>query len=455
MDIQNLIMKNKKLIALAVLAVLLMVYAPQFGLQILSPGPEGVDVKVYGVQDSSLYASDSSLHLTSETPGGTRLSEWHVSDPNYGWCDYVMAKPDPYNCLIRKNYYWQGKTVPHNSLNYLMEVKRPELVSPYESNIRGDPLGISRAASEIVWHSWETEPTESGNEVEWTKYGAYLVPCDAVIQLSCRADIDGSYGWTKDLNYWLVIDTVRWYNAFSDAGQLQPAETPEDAVLLQHKFKGAFPFFAWISEWDPFVIEDENGEEWKTSDIPSEINDYTQVYPSLEGRQIPLYTSPDTQYTEILSSDVWKDPTLITGLENKPGLPDPRFAETVYTPITLTKFGALKQSGGFLITYWEKFYYPTCFIRVRLLYLVWGEWTYLWTQEEAEKQDYEWKERSSVIHVHDSLWDQFWGGVGGWFANPFNQLWLFMVLIVIVVVAVSFASPGLWTKLAMRRRQET
>ena len=434
------IQKNPLMFILLVLMFIALVGGGVIQLGTISPGPEGIDSRVYAVQDTCQFASNTNLVLLSQTPAGTVFSTWTVTDPDYGWCDYALAKPDPYNTIVRKNYYWQEKTVPHNSLNYLTEIKRPQF---WEVNVRGDPLGV-REATEIVWQGWETQPTQEGNQIRWNKYGAYLVPVDYVVQLSCRAALDGSYGWTQDLHFWLVMDTVRWYNAFAVDGQLLPFETPEDAVLEQYKYRGAFPIFAWISEWDPYVVEDKGGNEYSAKEIPPEIYEYTQISPSLEGRQIPLYTSPDTQYQEILSSEVWNDPTLITGLENKPNVPDPRFAETVFTPITLSKFGALKQSGGWGPWYWEKFYYPTVFIRVRLLYLVWGQWNYLWTQQEADEQDYEWKERTSITVEHESQWDQFWGGVGGWFTSPWTFLWTFIVfgfLILGVLIVLAVFAP--------------
>ena len=437
--------RNPLIIILLIGLLLVLSGGSLLGLQTLNPGPEGIDARVYAVQDTCQFASNTNLVLLSQTSAGTIFSTWNIVDPGYGWCDYALAKPDPYNAVVRKNYYWQGATVPHNSLNYLMEIKRPQF---WEVNQRGDPLGV-RDATEIVWQSWETQPTQEGNQITWNKYGAYLVPVDYVVQVSCRAAITGSYGWTQDLHYWLVMDTVRWYNAFAVDGQLLPAETPEDAILNQYKYHGAFPIFAWISEWDPFVVQDKGGNNYPTNEIPSDVYDLTQISPSVEGRQIPLYTTPDTQYNEILSSEVWRDPTLITGLEKKPNVPDPRFAETVFTPITLAKFGALKQSGGWGPWYWENFYYPTVFIRVRSLYLVWGQWTYLWTQQEAEEQGYEWKERSSIIIEHTSQWDQFWAGVGQWATNPWTLFWLFGLGTIIMIVLLIIFAPGVLTVIAV------
>ena len=50
-----------------------------------------------------------------------------------------------------------------------------------------------------------------------------------------------------------------------------------------------------------------------------------------------------------------------------------------------------------------------------------------------------------------------WSWLTNWFADPFNQLWLFFFTLVVVVIIVSIFSPGVWTVLAhgLSRRRET
>jgi hypothetical protein len=135
-----------------------------------------------------------------------------------------------------------------------------------------------------------------------------------------------------------------------------------------------------------------------------------------------------------------------------PGLPDPRFAQTVYFPITLINYGALKREGGWWVTYWHKEYYPTSYLRVRALYAIYGEWVYAWTQEEAEKQGYQWENRSSIISGSQSWWDKFLGGLGSWFTNPLTQFWLIFVIIAAVIIVVTVANPGIWSILLSRKK---
>ena len=48
----------------------------------------------------------------------------------------------------------------------------------------------------------------------------------------------------------------------------------------------------------------------------------------------------------------------------------------------------------------------------------------------------------------------FSGGWFDWFDSPYNQLWVFFVVIVVVVLAVSILNPGLWNMVALRRRRD-
>lgn len=421
----------------------------------LIPGPEGVDARVYGVQDVNPSASNNQLAVISQTAEGTKISQRTYEEsvlgiPTTGRLEFVLSDASPYTPTVRQNHYVPATaTSPYSALNFLMEIQRPQF---WDVNKRGDPLGV-RGANEIIWYSWETQPIETATQITWTKYGAYLTPVDFIVQLSCRDAIDGSWGYTENLKFWLALDTIRWYNAFSQP--IQPSDaTPEGAVIQSYQYKGAFPVFAWISAWDPFVVENANGQN--VPQIPPEMDGYTQISPSIAGRQLPLYTSPTTLYNEILSSDVWANPSLITGMEQKPNMPDPRFAETVFTPITLTKFGALKQWGGWGPWYWEAYYYPTVFIRVRLLYLTWGQWTYLWTKQEAEQQNYQFENRTSTIIIHESAWDSIMRGLGQIFSNPL--FWIgaafFGILAVIVILAIFAPGVLVAATAASRKRSE-
>jgi len=435
-----------KMLGVAVVALLIAVglFAATHPLEtgpltnIMNPGPEGVDCHVYAVQDIANLTSNRDLHLTSETLAGTHLSERDILGSDVSDENYWMAKPDPYNTILRQRvHYWSGYETYQN---YIVEVGRP--------TFKEDPSTLEGMIQKI-WYSWESAPINaSDGSLTWTKYGGWLIPVDVKIQISNRAESpSGSVGAITDYDLWLVFDTVRWYNTYTTQPIFPNDITPEDAILQSFKYRGVIPIFAWIKLWDPFVFVDNQGKQIDINDVPPIAKDeFVQIFPSYEGRQMPMYTNPTTLYQEILSRDVFANPHLITGLQNNVrviGL-DPRFYETMFTPITLVKFGSVYQSwwNPWPFNFQQRWYYPTAYLQIRLLTFVWGEWAYLWTQEEAEKQGYEWTNRTSSVTEIRGWLDYFLEGIGRGLAalasNPFA--WLFGIIIVIVIIVIFF--PG-------------
>lgn len=476
---------NKNKLLILILATLLL--TPLLGIPSLlkfspfiSVGPEGVDAHVHGVEwtpqgvqhgtraDGDLYTVADAV--PSQTIGwvGDRITDASQ------WQECLWKRPDPYATEIELNTYTHHGEVTQifnvipawdelsSSLVCNIRTRQAEV---HEVNVKGDPLG-TRSPTEIVWYQWEAKTREETigetTEIEWTRYEAFVVPVDFVVEVSVRALTDGSWGAFEDLHLWYVLDTVRWHNAFAEPyGSLESnGETPEGAELKSYNYRGAFPIWAWIQEWDPFVYEDESGSTLDLpSEVPNEMQDYLQISPSLGGTRLTLYHEPNWQYVDLYAKDIVKDDSKLGNtLESEIAyLPDPRFAETVFTPITLSKFGAYYSSSGWWLWKDEKWVYPTAYIRVRCLYAVWGQWIYLWTEQEAEDQGYEWENTTSIIYHHDSTWNQFWGGVGTGLSNlasnPFFWLWLsliggivFIVLVVIILGPSAIALFGGWLR---------
>jgi len=124
--------------------------------------------------------------------------------------------------------------------------------------------------------------------------------------------------------------------------------------------------------------------------------------------------------------------------------------ETMFFPINILNFGTLSE-GSLLSGY--TIFYPSCYLRIRMLYGVYGNFKYLWTEELARDPDIKYPDEddlerhgTTVIHTSGPLspFADLVGGIGGWFSNPFNQLWTFFIIMVIVIVIVTFFNPGLW-----------
>jgi hypothetical protein len=176
-----------------------------------------------------------------------------------------------------------------------------------------------------------------------------------------------------------------------------------------------------------------------------------QVQPSFGGSEITLYSSPGYEYTRLFAQDIITNPDLLTQMiaNSISGLPDPRFAQTVYFPLTLVNFGALKREGGWGPWAWDKEYYPTAYMRIRSLYAIYGEWIYAWTQEEADKQGYTWENNTSIITGSQSTWDKFLGGVGAGlgalFSNPLFWLASLLTGSFILIVLMLIFAPAAFT----------
>lgn len=454
-------MKQTTLIVLLCLSLLssALIGVPtlMYATNLLSVGPEGVDAHLHGVEWTPHGVQDGGLNLVSEARPSDFIGWDGDRYVDYGnFRQLSWKRPDPYNPDVQldkctsvpySNSVGGWATRVDESLVLSVRTRQAEV---HEVNTRGDPLG-TRSPTEIVWYQWESKTREETvgdtTEIEWTRYEAFVVPVDYVVEVSVRALTDGTWGSFEDLHLWYVMDTVRWHNAFAEPyGSLESGSpAPDEAELKTYNYRGAFPIWAWVDTWDPMVYEDEKGASLDLpSEIPDEMQDYLQISPSLGGSRLTLYHEPNWQYVDMYAKDIVKDDTKLgNALQSEIGyFPDPRFAETVFTPISLTKFGAFYKSEGWWIWNEETWVYPTAYLRVRALYVIWGQWIYLWTHEEAEKQGYEWQNRTSVIYHKSSAWNQFWGGFGSALSklltNPFFWLWFLIIGGVIFIVLLIF-----------------
>lgn len=453
--------KYKKWIVLALIFILLYYACGKLPLEMV-PGPERVDASLYSVVANAPTLTQSGVHSII---GQVQPKTW-----------IAYKDSDLFGVQVRSGYRWvrpDAKTpvieavmVDRNSGGVLCGVTlevRFKPVTMEDVNAHGDPIG--RNPTQIDWYSYEMQKTESGNKVTWKHYEVWVVPVDVVVELSVRPVLDLNVGDFQNVDLWFVLDTTVWMNAFTrDQYALLKQNPPQNVTITGYNYRGGFPIWAWVGAWEPWQVRGRDGNPDKfydpadlSAEERSELEMHLRIWPSYAGSEVSLYTSPSYKYERLFTADIVKNPDKLKGMlaSQIPGLPDPRFAQTVYLPITLINYGALKREGGFWPwEKWHKEYYPTSYLRIRCLYAIYGEWVYMWTKQEAEKFNYQWENRSSIITGEKSWWDKFMGGISAWFSNPFNQLWMFFIPIVIVIIVVSVFSPGIWTALALRRRKE-
>ena len=475
MKIEEWLSEHKKLVAVILLALIIFVWYDRFGLQII-PGPEGVSCTLYGVQANGGIRvggkTANAYHPGMSVVGRVYPGSWiayHDYDDKDVWTSeilprrigYVWERTDPSTPVIKAVIVNRETGELLEGINLQIRIEQPTF---QEVNMHGDPIG--RSPTQIDWYSFETDKTESGDTVTWKHYEVYVVPVDFVIELTIRPVKDLDVGDFQSFDLWFVLDTNVWLNAFTyDQMRLLNEPPPEGAQITAYSFRGAFPIWAWVGAWDPWVVTGRDGDPEKEYDLAdlspeerSELETHLQLQPSFAGSKITLYKEPGYIYDRIFAEDIIRNPTLLesTITSSISNLPDPRFAQTVYFYLTLINFGALKREGGWWVTYWHKEYYPTAYMRVRTLYAIYGEWVYAWTKEEAEEHGYEWRNQTSIIIDNPSIWDKFFSGFGAWFTSPLTQFWLLLTIFAIIVILVTIFNPGVWAGLIslFRRRKE-
>jgi hypothetical protein len=415
------------------------------------PGPEGFTVQWYGVQFPGL---SNKFHEAGQLSANQLLEK--AEDSFSSWWGSASVKlevraayPSPTNPVLKATYEssattWLITAYTRYETSLITEIQRPLI---QQVNQRGDPLGYSDPTG-VRYIEYYKKVSETSTSIEWKKYVVHIVPVDYVIQFSVRGDKE--FGWS-DTHLWFVMDTNVWYQTFTKS-QLLDRNPPEDAKLTAYKYRGGFPIWAWIGAWDPMVwqVVDTGKESGETENPPQEARDYVQIYPSLSGREITLYTDdPATspyEYDLILSKDIMQNPDLLDDkvVNMIPALPDPRFATTVYFSIFLDKFMPYAEPTGPWWNQWEswKAWFPSAFMRVRVMYAVYGEFVYLWTKQEAEKWEYVWQNRTTTYEYHEGPWTQFWTGITSWLSNPWTMFWLFLFSILIILVILAVFAPG-------------
>ena len=435
--------------ALLVIVLLsFIIMAPSLMRMAIIPGPEGLNLKFYGAQ---FGAYSNTLWKLGEISNNQVLEELYTSETSWiGGTGDTSLKircvfPSPSNTVFRKDisieaaqWIWEAGATFYTTLQ--VERERP---SVSEVNIHGDPLGEGLSPTQVRYIEYHTPRITEGNQISFTKYCIHVVPVDFTVQMSVRGD--NSWGW-EDTHLWFMLQTTVWRTAFTEGQVAQIQEwldrdPPENATLSAYDYRGGFPIWAWIGEWDPLVWYD---EEERETQPPQEALDNVRFSPSLEGREIDLYTEPSYQYSldmedESNVADPEKLESILIG--KVAALPDPDFGTTVYFPMYLEKFYPYYETGPWFDPYRHE-WYPTTYMRVRLMYAIYGEFNYLWTEEEADDQDYNWTTRSSQYKFSAGPWE-FLHSLGSFLVSPSGILTTLMVLAAIVLIALLLINPAL------------
>jgi hypothetical protein len=404
------------------------------------PGPEGIKCLFYGAQFADF---SSTLHKITEMSPNQVLE----GPKKLGTEDMTISVgfPDPSSPTFSKyNSHAQWQT--------LSIERRP--VTTQDINQHGfgtDPtVGCFSSPTTARYLEYYKKKTEVGNQVTFEKFVVQVVPVDVVIQLSARGDINtwesAEPRWSNT-HLWWVLDTNAWYQTFTES-QILDMHPPANSTLTAYNYRGGFPIWGWIQQWDPMVWEQKNSNDQTSStpNPPVQALDCVQIYPSVSGREITLYTQPGYNYNLILAQDIVKDPNLLDAslIQYFPMLPDPRFAVNAYFSIYVDRLYPYRHYTGPVWNIgesWEK-WSPTVYLRIRFLYAMYGEFVYLWTKQEEQTFEYTWQNRSGTYAYEQGQWDRILSGIGSVLSNPL--FWLATGLIgtfIMIVILVVFFGP--------------
>lgn len=421
--------KRLGLIAAAVLVVLFWSSIEQ-SLFSLVAGPEGVRALAYGSQ----FGAYDTIHAASLLDPLPEQYVWESTQTGVMSISHEKQPGEPVGGLFVNGPGWWYL---NDCGTVRLELQRPTL--------QDDPVGLSASSKTYFRY---TKLNDS--EVKIEKVIVQIVPADFILQLSIVPG-RGIYSF-EDLRLWFALDTVSWMNAYASGLEDPDPLTNSTVELLSSSYRGAFPLVAWVDEYQDWVWD--NGAGLYRSNPPDDTAiSYVQLEPSLNGRYIDLYTSPDSKYDLMLAETVIGDQALLEQALEPGWLPDPRFAETVYSYINLNKFGAYVKPTGMLGSF-SRFetWYPSVYYRLRVVYAVYGEWVYLWTDEAAEDVGYagdEWEIRTTTKDSFVNPIDSFFASVAGWFQDPLNLFGLgvagILVLVVVVMVVVGMVAGGGFT----------
>jgi len=380
------------------------------------------------------------------------------------------ANSDPFNALI----VWD-----HRGLNYLdriqMLVETQQQVKLENLDRMGDPLDWNGTEYFNTVQYQPNSERELGKKVEGeetrytlTKKTILLVPAEIHISISIPPANDHagahSSGWQEgewpNLELWFKLDFTVWNTLTKPyAGSDVLPEDRTDGILTSfgespmteygiqkalYEQKGGFPIAGWVQGYlenvGPDWPEDYDDEIWNviksdyshptyklTEKTKAVLDAKTNTIPSLIGRSIALFSSANDP-SETYTGNYVGFQTILEQARVYSLVPS---QVPAYFPITVQTLGTHVE--GMWPGPWD-IYYPAVNYRIRVIYAVYGTFTYLWTVKTSEDLGYPgWETRQyEWVQTQDPF---------GWLKgilNPWNLIFsfLFMGLIVIAILAI-------------------
>jgi len=517
--------KNGILVMVVGLLLLSSSYVYTVFLNISNQGFEGAKCDFYGLYFPGGtwqgYSGTDTLHRYQDAE--SVLVQKQAGDGftnTVSWTSLATANDAGTGYESRKKYTWGPDEVS----------KKPDLKIHVESNLQLQD--ISRQGDPLNWNG--TDPMDTRrieywskkavkiNEVndtannqtiityqyQMTKESFILSPVEFWVgyyMIPSQENAGTGSGWREgewqNIVVWLRLDFNTWDNAYKDSWIDDPQQNVftsmyNGSILNQEKtndYRGGFPIVGWIQDWQKAgwtsqgpnaegpvwaTRKGKNGDAYYTADqlgdLKNKLMAKVQFSPGMVGQFMSLYNQPEVkfQYKEDLSAADLNNNNAVTSHVKTP---DSTMQKTMYFPMNIENLGTLSEVAGYFLnvpTAWD-IYYPEAYFRVRMIYGVYGTFTYLWTEQVTQP----WKivnpdtgqttypgglgypakvETAGTTIIHAAGPAAWTTGVSDWLtnwaSNPFTQLWTFFIIMVVVIVAVTVLNPGMWSAIAMSRK---
>lgn len=381
----------------------------------------------------------------------------------------------------------------------------PDLTVHVENNVQlqditrqGDPLNFNASDptdARIInyWIKQATKTSETDTTVTYrynvTHQKTILAPAEFWLGYyvsPSQSNAGTGSGWREgswsNIVTWFRLDFNTWDNAYRDewldTDQNVFNSTYGGTLLNQEQtdnYRGGFPIVGWVQGWEKAgytssgsqmespIWFDQKGKTTASltidqlPNVKDQLMSKVQIAPGMVGSYLSLYSEPTVDFNYKGDTHDGIDLQNNQALNNVVKSPDSTMKDVMYFPVNIMNMGTLTQGD-----FWNGYtvYYPSVYLRVRIIYGIYGTFNYLWTEQVTKDlagggleypDDFE-REETTVIHT--TGFGSNFGGISDFFSDPLIQLWIIGIILVIVVILVTWFNPGVWSLIALNRRKK-
>ena len=416
---------SQALILFALLLAIMLIYT-SLPLSTFNVGPEGISVDVYKI----VYSGEEAILGNPST---------YVHDT---WVLKVVGTKNIVLEFPRAEHVEQ--TCFHGG-DYCTEKRVVKDPTDVEVRVSASPISFPTRS-----YSVESFPFEREGTVEWeTKVGGKIVKRKAVIVtadtwVEIRTIPNTGFDSVEGVYIWFIMKGVSWQPL------VEEPEAPEGYKLAEKK--GAFiPVLAYIKEAYEWAWVDSKDKSIKSYPPDPEAIDKVSVHPAYAGDVLTLYHEPSEEFVWPWEIDPNSYPEQLKSWLSR-WSPEWSLRERVYFKLYIRRLQPHVVYVWGIPGWIDRAYYPSTVIKVRTVALAVGEFTYVLTEEEAEKMGYEWEGKGSKKQeFHDlSDWlDAAWQ----WLNSPQGMFTMFLLLVGLLIFALVYTGtlPVILHIIASRR----